>query len=283
MIHLWAQQALEEDGANQSQVENQICKTASPQASNPGIGSSRQFHPAERIQDRPVVKDLLSETASPGNSVSSTAIPDNATKPLAENAATDQCTSNQIDLAERESVVVHATISKFAKKLFDHLPGTRDSDSAGKQLSDPVAECCRRIGLVDAESQRKEQAIDKTKQELDRIDQEMTLCGEGLPNLDGDTLEDLSMQLQLAVLEQMRELADLSDARRTLQMSLYKLCYDAEAFPSMPDDMSLELLLSKKRPDRGDSKPKGFGMAQNVQRASMALGDLSLLSPSRTW
>ena len=87
---------------------------------------------------------------------------------------------------------------------------------------------------------KKEQAIDKTKQELDQNDQEMTLCGEGAPNLDGDTLEDLSMQLQLSVLERMRELGDLNEARRTYQMSLFKLCYDAKAFPNIPDAMPLK-------------------------------------------
>lgn len=245
MIHLWAQQAIDEE--KQRQDENPLSKLGSPEAYKPPM-RSKQAVAAKRNHDEPPVKDQLSEVALPTDLVESAATPSK---------------------------------SKFATNLFKHLPGTCDSRVVRKQLSDPVAECCRRIRLLDVKIRKKEHGIDKTKQELDRLDQEMTLCGEGPPNLDGDTLEDLSMQLQLSVLGQMRELADLSEARRTYQLHLYKLSYDAEAFPNIPDAMPPEFISSKKLPDRAESKPREVVLAKE-QMAGMAMRDLSI-SPSRTW
>lgn len=300
MINLWAQR--EVDDEEKPEVVNPLSKRASPETSKPAIGSKQKVA-AKRNTEGPLVKDQLGEIALPAESAGNLATPFNQALKIAAGAVkVDQLSEIAPPAFPLEAWTLGSSspphrvtqAPKSKLKLFQHLPDTCDSklklskhapDSTcnstvgGQQLSDPVAECCRRIALFQAEIQKIEQALDKTKRDLDRNEQEMTLYGEGPPNLNGDTLEDLDMRLQLSQLEQMRELAEHSEAMRTCQISLYKLCYDAEAFPSISDAVSPEHILQKKPCDTGSMKHRGIALAKE-RRASMR--DLAT-SPSQTW
>jgi hypothetical protein len=302
MIHLWARPVVDED--EQQQDESQNSKIAWPKAAKPEIEvrqavpprvspdqvvlqaecevpkpaiESKQAFPPSRSADKVVSQDQCSEITSSADLIASVATPcSHATKHLAENAESDQC--SKIALPEGP-VATQALKSKFSTKLFRKLPGTRVSMVAGERLSDPIAECCRQIGLLESEIQTKEQAMEKTKHALDRNDQQIALLGEGSPNLDGDTLEDLGMQLQLSALEQVREIADLCKARQTHQMILYKLCYDAEAFPNTASAMPSKSVFSKKVSHRSQRKTRAVFSAMEEKTASRDHSS----DASRTW
>mmetsp|Transcript_37797 Transcript_37797/g.66596 ORF Transcript_37797/g.66596 Transcript_37797/m.66596 type:complete len:186 (-) Transcript_37797:110-667(-) len=149
------------------------------------------------------------------------------------------------------------------------------------QAADDEALNFQRLSFLETALHRKEQALEQTRQELDQSEQELALIGEGPPNIHGETREDLVMQLQLSMLEHVREIADLRQALRICRMSLYKSCFstegDTHAIAQFDKDVrSKSTGTASERSHRG---PKGTVLA-TAQRASIR--ELAT-DPSRKW
>lgn len=289
MIHLWAQRAAEDE--EKAGVVNPSSHKASSETSRPAAESNDKGV-AKTNTEEPLVYDQLGDTVSSAQLIGKLAKPLNQdSKVAAERSDIDLPSEIVLPAFPMEAWTVYSSsppqsVTKNAKckvKLSQHQDACSSKPKLSKfgeqQLLDPVAECLRRIALFQVKINQIEQALNKTKTDLDRNEQEMTLHGEGPPNLNGDTLEDLDMRLQLTRLSQMRELAEHSEAMRSCQISLYKLCYDPEAFPSLVDAVSPEHSLRKKFCNSRSMKHRGVALAKE-QRASMR--DLAT-SPSRTW
>lgn len=284
MIHLWAQSAIQVDDAEEPAVRTQLDETALHKTSKASeqvvknIVTTPSNHTAKNVvaSEQVVKKHLTShatrvaaESAQSDHLVDSSLVP--SSRIQAEVKSSLRPSSQSDHHVERVSQAPESKLK--VKRLAEAC------HSGGQQCSDPVAECCRRIASVESEIRKIEEAIGKTKQELERNEEELTVYGEGPPNLNGETLEDLNMQLQLTMLEQMREIADLGEDMRTCQMSLYKLCYDAEAFPNIPAAVPSVRNLSKKPSDVVETEHRGITSATEKRTAMRNL----TINPSQTW
>lgn len=287
MINLWARGGVEdEDEARES--ENPLSQTASPEpkrsvaAKSPGEEpllecrssheiTSSAYPDARATTPQPVAKvttpfKLRSETHSEEKSTPS------SPEVVQVTASFKTAEISEIALPE-DPVTPQPPRFKLPAQLAIHLPDTCNSRLADPRLADPIAECRRRIAVFESEIEKRELALEKTKQHLARNEQEMASHG------DSDALEDLDMELQLSALEQVREIADVCEAMRACKISLYKLMYDADAFPNIRDAVPPERFLSKKSGAGGYEKPTGF-VRHAEQRAAMR--DLATV-PSSTW